>query len=156
MIYTTLNHKYSATGENGKPRGWQIYHELASGLWYKDDFKVCWCTWERAFWLCGSVSPGPWFSLSSVWQLANSINFFLAEQERDQWKVNVGPGILIQRHPEQPLHCELWESGPSGRIEPGSRSPIDQTWSGPESSKQDFLGNYRECANLPAIDHGLA
>lgn len=65
-------------------------------------------------------------------------------------------GSLVQWHPEPPLHCELWESGSSGRIEPGSRSPTDQTGSDPESSKQDFLGNYRECANLPAIDHGLA
>lgn len=68
----------------------------------------------------------------------------------------MGPGSLIQQHPEPPPHCELWELGPSGPIEPGSRSPIDQTWSDPESSKQDFLENYRECANLPEIDHGLA
>lgn len=71
--------------------------------------------YTRAFWLCGSVLPRPWFSLSSAWQLANSINFFLAEQERDQWKVNVVRGSLIQLHPEPPLHCELQESGHSGR-----------------------------------------
>ena len=50
--------------------------------------------------------PGP-DSLPSVWQLANSINFFLAEQERDQWKVNVVLGSLMQLHPEPPLHCDL-------------------------------------------------
>lgn len=104
-----------------------------------------------ALWFC--FARAPIFSLSSVWQLANSINFFLAEQERDQGKVNVVLGSWVQRHPAPPLHCELWESGSSGRREPASRSPTDQTGSDPERSKQDFLGNHRE---LPAIDRGLA
>lgn len=40
--------------------------------------------------------------LSPVWQLANSINFFLAEQERDQQKVNVvlaaGFSCILSHH----------------------------------------------------------
>lgn len=61
-----------------------------------------------------SVSLRPCISLSSVWQLANSINFFLAEQERDQGKVNVVLSSLFQLNPKLPLHCDLLELGNPG------------------------------------------